>query len=259
MAVDRYLWKAPFRVFPIWPCPGCSKGRLVQQQDSLKVVETGPSKRSFSDENWDPDWVTKRFSAILRCNNPQCEEVCSISGTTVVDWFIDVGPDDEPEQFYDDCFIPKMIYPPPPIIDIPSSCPNDIKDHIYTSFSLIWADHSSCANRLRVAVEAVLNDRGIPKFNAPKAGKRRDPLSLHARIKRYSAKDSDAATYLEAIKWLGNYGSHALDPLTLSDVLQAFELFEHALKKIYAPPDTALRTARKINKRKRPLRERDSR
>ena len=63
---------------------------------------------------------------------------------------------------------------------------------------------------------------------------RRVQLSLHGRIVQFRANNADAAHTLEAVKWLGNIGSHAnLDTLMIDDLLDGFELFEHAIERVY--------------------------
>ncbi len=53
-----------------------------------------------------------------------------------------------------------------------------------------------------------------------------------------------------AIKWIGDEGSHARN-LTYKDLLQGFELFEHALDILYVRRDIKLKKAVKsINRRK---------
>ena len=114
----------------------------------------------------------------------------------------------------------------------------------------MWLDIGSSANRLRTAIEAFLNERKVPKTTT-KNGKR-VPLNLHCRIIRFRIKNADAADSLEAVKWLGNVGSHAnLDSLTIDDLLDGFELFEHAIERVYVRRAERLsKTAAKINKLK---------
>jgi uncharacterized small protein (DUF1192 family) len=55
-----------------------------------------------------------------------------------------------------------------------------------------------------------------------------------------------------AVKWLGNAGSHAA-PLTADDVLDGFEILEHALDKLYSERDERVGAlTRAINRRKAP-------
>ena len=62
----------------------------------------------------------------------------------------------------------------------------------------------------------------------------------------------EAAKSLEAVKWLGNVGSHAnLDSLTIDDLLDGFDLFEHTIERVYVRRAEDLRKmAARINKQK---------
>ena len=62
----------------------------------------------------------------------------------------------------------------------------------------------------------------------------------------------EAAKSLEAVKWLGNVGSHAnLDSLTIDDLLDGFDLFEHAIERVYVRRAEDLsKMAARINKQK---------
>ena len=97
-----------------------------------------------------------------------------------------------------------------------------------------------------------MDDRGIAKKAKNKKGKF-DALTLHARLERFAAKNQQVGEHLLAIKWLGNSGSHASE-LTKHDVMDAFELLEHALEEIYDSKTSRLNTlSASINKKKGPV------
>ena len=74
------------------------------------------------------------------------------------------------------------------------------------------------------------------------SSRKRVHLTLHQRIGLFQNKYADAAPPLEAVKWLGNVGSHAnLNTLTIDDLLNGFELFEHAIERIYVRREEHLR------------------
>lgn len=82
---------------------------------------------------------------------------------------------------------------------------------------LIWLNPSSAANRLRAAIDQLLTDLGVSKSG-----------STHKRIERLAAPRPEVATVLEAVKWIGNDGSH-MAALPLKDVLEGVALLERAL------------------------------
>jgi hypothetical protein len=70
--------------WPVWPCPECYEGRLVLQAQSLKQIEHGHSANAHGHEAWEPEWISKQFSALLKCNLPECGEAVSVAGSVTV-------------------------------------------------------------------------------------------------------------------------------------------------------------------------------
>lgn len=259
MGVQRYIWTRTFTNWPRLPCPNCKIGTLKIVKDSISKSETAASKAAHGREDWDPEWITKRFNAILSCANPACEDTVFACGKIEVrsDYYEDHGG--APNFTYADYYCPRFFEPSPPVFPIPNECPKEVGDELKKAFALMWADVGSSGNRLRVAVEALMNERKIQKRAKIKtgrnAGKYRE-LSVHERIEKFAAKHEDAATQLMAIKWLGNIGSHAaLEVLTHNDLLDAFEHFEYALDLVYVKKAIALvKRAKQIIKEKGPVR-----
>jgi hypothetical protein len=104
-----------------------------------------------------------------------------------------------------------------------------------------------------VAVEALLTDKHIPTYSKPAKGKSRKPLSLHDRIAVFRLKDAENAELLEAVKWLGNYGSHHMSNLKVEDVFIAADMLETVIARTYDPQPSLAHTAKKINKKKGPI------
>jgi hypothetical protein len=98
----------------------------------------------------------------------------------------------------------------------------------------------SAANRLRAGIEQLLTDLGVPKSG-----------TTHTRIERLAASMPDVATVLEAVKWIGNDGSHT-SVLPLKEVLEGVALLERALTLVYDRSAEELdQLARKINQTRR--------
>lgn len=60
-----------------------------------------------------------------------------------------------------------------------------------------------------------------------KPGKLRSRLTLHKRIELFKKKNQKVGEILEAIKWIGNKGSHADKQLLVNETMDAYELLEH--------------------------------
>lgn len=224
---------------------------------TLVIRETGPSKSDHSHDAWEPEFTDNRFTAQLVCSNPDCKNVVVVCGKSTIER--DYGYDHEgnTEVDYTDHFSPTHFFEAPPVFPIAQECPPEVGTQLKAAFSLIWIDTGAAANRLRSAAEALLTDKGIVKSARNKAGKRYR-LSLHDRIEKFQQDHKEPATYLLAIKWLGNEGSHrGLDELSVDDLLGAFELFEHVIDAVYVKrADRMRRLAAEINKRKGSIRKR---
>ena len=248
MPLKRQLWTPPFTVFPSWPCPACEIGTVALMDGSFTIVETGLSKQAHGTDAWEPTWKDERFTAMLTCNNVNCGESVATCGCTRHvedhDW-------ERQELNWTRLLEPKFFSEAPPVFPIPENCPDHIKHELKRAFSLMWSDIGSSANRLRSAVEVLLDERKVRKTTVNASG-RRVRLTLHRRIGLFQNKYADAAAPLEAVKWLGNVGSHAsLDTLTIDDLLDGFELFEHAIERVYVRREEHLRRlANVISKQK---------
>ena len=248
MALKRQLWKPPFADFPSWPCPACEFGTLALMEGSLTIVETGRSEESKRHDAWEPTWKDERFIAMLVCNNVNCKESVAACGRTR---HVDDHDYERQELNWARLFQPTFLAEAPPVFPIPEHCPHEIKRELMQAFSVMWSDVGLSANRLRSAIEALLDQQKIQKTTVQSSG-RRVRLTLHRRIGVFRNKNADAARSLEAVKWLGNVGSHAsLDALTIDDLLDGFELFEHAIDRVYIRREEQLRKlAKVINKQK---------
>ncbi|MFE9726878.1 DUF4145 domain-containing protein [Streptomyces sp. NPDC005794] len=120
-----------------------------------------------------------------------------------------------------------------PLVENFGSCPQMVRERIESASTVLWADPSSAANRLRSAVEALMDHHGIPRKGFSK-GKAYD-VSLHNRIVRFKKarpEFSDAADLMLAVKWTGNVGSHG-SGVRVRDVLDAVEILDRTLQVIY--------------------------
>lgn len=209
-----------------WPdirCPVCRKGDLAKVDAT--VVESAESSRLHSHEAWEPEWIRGHFTAHLRCQRSACEETVVALGQMKVDY--GDSWDESWESQYATYLQVLQILPAPPIADIVASCPQAVLERLDGAARVIWSDPSAAANRLRYAVERVLDDQGVVRMS-PKGG----TLSTHARISEFRKKNQPVADALEAVKWIGNQGSHE-DSLTRADVIEGGQILAHALELLY--------------------------
>jgi hypothetical protein len=227
MAVDVTLWVDSFseKSFPLWPCPTCARGHMVSGEKSVRTVEPNYSKDARAHEAWEPEWITERFLAILKCDNKKCGELSIVAGETE----LVEEEDDEDGRVYVTHLIPRSIFPPTPIIDIPEETPRDVKKDIVLAFQLYWSDLGASANRLRTSIERILDHFEIPKTITSNKKKRFRPLA--SRIDLFTEKNPAFKDSLNALRQVGNLGTHST--IDRQSLLAAFSILEDALAELF--------------------------
>ncbi len=234
-----------------WPqvaCPACRAGYL--ETDGIDSVASAKTDREFR-ATGRPTELAGTFSGLLRCSIPACRETVTVAGEYCVG--ADADDDGMTREFsYHQLrfALPalRIIWPPP-------RTPAPVVQAIESAAAVIWLDPSAAANRLRVAIEEVLTHYGMPRFQILNGKRRR--LSTHERITEFR-KYEGVADSLEAVKWIGNQGSHE-SALSATDVLDGAELLNYALKGLYDTSDNEIqRRIRDVNKRRGLPRKRKS-
>lgn len=250
MPVERSHWKTWFRDFPAWECPTCGKGHLKVIKDFRHEKETGLSARSRKHYEWEPDWISGRFVALLECDFAACGEVASMSGNYSVDVEVIWDYNGEPDQSWADFFQVQAISPTPLAVRPIKAAPENVKIALSKASALVWQSEEAAANSIRQAVEHLMDARKVKKLVVKNGKKTR--LSLHARIEEFRKKDPENANILFAVKWLGNVGSHA-GGLTRDHVLDAFDFVELALDNLYGTTKAIiLKKVKSVNKNRGP-------
>ena len=231
MQFRRNLWTGPFDKdrFPRLPCPTCSDGRLLHRSEELRIEEPKYSKLSANSIVWEPEYVVERFRTSLTCDDDQCGEIVNAVGKIIV---IEEQIDEEGNSEYAGKLLPTAMEPAPPLISIPSTTNNSVKNEIRKAFSLYWSDVGSAGNRMRTSVEFLLDDLKISRQQISPKNKKFSWLSLNGRIDLYKNVDVDLSKTFDALRVVGNLGTHESD-LTQDVFLDAMDLYEHALAEIY--------------------------
>jgi hypothetical protein len=217
--VARTLWlKTTTDEWVPWACPTCG-GPLKLSEKPIKTYETKASQDAHDDADWDPEWVSYRFATLLLCDSLICGEPVVAVGRGS-----NFPIRDEVDEQWEVRLEPLFFVPPLQIIRIPDDCPSDVREELLSAFSLFWSEVRSAANRIRSAIEKLLTHLKVPIDASQGHGW----LSLDKPIQIFGEQDKQLAEHMKAIKWLGNYGSHA-SVLTRNDLLDAFEILEHLL------------------------------
>jgi hypothetical protein len=193
-------------------------------KDSYVEYETERSKVWRTEEDWIPDNIENACVAWAQCIRQHCAGRVAIMGRGGVEDVLT----SENEWDTVEIFTPVALFPMPAIINIPLNCPLEVRGQLQEAFTLFYTSPPACAGRIRVAIELLLTTQKIASRKLVKGLQRE--LSLHERIELFAKKNSDIAHQLMALKWLGNSGSHPKRiRVQSSDVLDAFEILEHAL------------------------------
>lgn len=217
---------------PNWPCPGCANGLLKIDKDTFKYDVTKESmklKPISKKDDYPPDYIEYRFHGQFRCI--KCNEIVTAAGTGHIQE--EMTGEDSSEHV--DTFYPKVFIPAIPLFKIDRKCPPAVKLEIEAAFSIYWLDIQACANKIRIAVEQIMNERKVPKVYMPKDGKKEKHYDLHTRIEKFGGKFPKHKAYvapLLALKYIENDGSH-VGSLNVSDVVVGFELLEEVVNQVY--------------------------
>lgn len=141
---------------------------------------------------------------------------------------------EDANQPYETRLTPTIFLPALPMVESRDLCPSEVGERVDAAAKILWLDPNAAANRIRAAVEALMDDQGVIRKDIDRRGKVIG-LSLDRRIavfKEARPQYSEAADLILAVKWIGNVGSHE-DVLRIPDVLNGVEFLDHALSLIY--------------------------
>ncbi len=230
---DRWVRKFPEgSIGKHIPCGRCSNYAL-QGEDKLKSSKTQGSHREWNlanqGEGPTPSETWFRFVVVLRCT--KCFESTIVAGNQVEtdEWW---GPD--PDQHDHTCnLIPQFIEPAPQLFPVSKDVPDEVATALRSAFRLYWVDWDACVSRLRTAVERLLDAEGIAA-RFPNGG----PIPLgRDRLPEYEKIQPSVAKKLEAVKWLGDTGTHAIGNVNLKSVNDGLVLISAALEERYPNRD----------------------
>lgn len=217
----------------IAPCPYCNDGKLIIQKekfineedfDSIEDRRKAHDPETKDQFDWEPDYYSGKFVALLKCN--RCNNKVAVSGTTSLTPILD--EDDYPGHA--EYCVPRSFSPPIKIINFPKSerIDWDMKNLINKSFEIFWVDESACANKIRIALEKLLDLQNINREN-----QQGQKLQLHKRIELFKQINEKLGELLMTLKIFGNEGSHSVRKIEKNDLLDAYEILEYILFELY--------------------------
>ena len=150
---------------------------------------------------------------------------------------------------YINYYTPKFFYPPIQIVKCPEKTPYLVREQVIAASSLYFAHPDSCCNSIRAAAEEVLTDLGIPALDDKGAYVR-----FVSRINQLPQEKESVKALFNAIRWLGNHGSHPGEGLRPSHALDAFDILELLLEELYSDNRLKIQElAKRINEVKGPV------
>lgn len=225
--MQRSLWRKSYGSLPQFPCPRCGKGKLVRKGDFLKH-EPRHVAEELENAGFAGQISDGRFVGLLICNYGFCGEVVTVAGGYMtreeVHWN---DESDTPEPYEIGSYYPYSIRPAPIIIEEPKKLAAEPKKHLRKAYELFWNDYASSANRLRIFVEAFLDQMAVPRKGKKRNGKNGE-LDLSERIDALEVAKPGHKKALDALRYVGNVGSHEGEA-DFEDVLDCFELLEYTL------------------------------
>lgn len=227
-------------------CPKCGKGKL-NKFGKFTICETKDtielSKQKHMD--YDIECLDEKFSGLLKCDF--CKDVVAVCGTSNPEHDYD-EEDPSIEYSYFRRLNPEYFSPPLKIFKLKLKYPLKVTEILLKSFSLFFIDNDSCGNKIRISVEALLDELGIARKNPVKE----ESYSLNQRINIYSAVNKYIGDLMHSIRWIGNYGSHE-NSLTQSDLLDAYIIINHILDYLYDNQENKIsELSKSINENKKP-------
>jgi hypothetical protein len=230
-------------------CSLCEGGSLKVKKDSLNKRQTNSAKEFYEMTGDIHEEDSSRFSLLLECKN--CDEVYCVAGTISLREYNGYCGFESCENTYQEYraggiedsyghrhnyYNVKYINPQINIFTVPDQTTDDIKNILTRSFTLFWCDKEASANKIRTALEFLMNHFNIDKTYTNKKGEEYT-LSLNHRLNLFkSHKDfGHLSEKLLAIKLLGNAGSH--ESVTKEDLLNAYEILEYVLEECFQRPE----------------------
>jgi len=224
--MDESHFHTHFRseAIPAWPCPKCGAISLSSNEESFKKKYKTPVSTSHPD--FEPEWIEYVFTLELRCAAKPCSlEVVCIGGGKVSQEYLNDGSGDW-EWF--DIFEVRYFEPSLRLFIPPINTPYWVAHALDVSFSTYFSSPGTSLSTLRSALEVLLGELEVASVN-----EKGRFLPLADRIKLLPDAHREVMEPANAIRWLGNDGTHSGVLVRRSDVIDGYRIFEHILSKLY--------------------------
>lgn len=231
--------------------PYCEKGELIFFSKKEKWVgDEEYNNRIKNDPNYDSDFQKFYYLINLVCSNHLCNRNVISAGEISAP---EIYTDNNGDGFKITSYTPRYFSKSPHLISLDSSYPTDIQKLLESSFELFWIDRMSCANKIRICLESLMDYYNVPRKSKKRDGKFKN-LTLHDRIKKCKVLSaSNNENFALAIKWIGNIGSHNTEDFSNEKLFLAYELLDYILQDLFINQNKIKELAKKakiVNKSK---------
>ncbi len=250
MERDIYLKRFfPRQAIPHYLCPRCGahmRSGVPEEEDRAD------SKQNRHIDGYGHEDERSVFHIKLECTHPKCGEPVFVIGEGTVE-YEDTGDDKGSGGYeYVTWYEPKFFMPHLRMFKIPEKTPFSVAESVNASFNLFFVSSGSALNEIRNAVEFLMDELGVPRKGPNEATPPEEVRwDLDTRVGKLSGEHRKYKQHLQAIKNLGNWGSHAVKT-NRRDVLDAYEVLHYVLDGIYNQRDvyvTSLAQRIKADKR----------
>lgn len=234
---------ADWTTIPAWPrvgCPECRIGTVGHEAVTQHLDAASRALVEQSRRDWNgPDELSGPFSGTLACDNHDCEARLVVAGDWAYSWDVDLT---DGSAHLTDFYRVRFVLPPLRLFEPPAATPSSVQAEITASGVVVFANPSAAGNRLRRAVEELLDAQRVRKteLRARRGKQVRERLSLHQRIELFGVRYPNVKDVLLAVKWIGNDATHGQE-MTVADVLLCATVLEAALRSLYDRSDADLR------------------
>ncbi|WP_175526594.1 DUF4145 domain-containing protein [Geopseudomonas sagittaria] len=208
---------------PEYTCPSCNKESL--KKDDLLVKATADSERMRGQDWWEPEHEEYVFRLALICQN--CNDLVFLHGDGFLEEEYEIDENDGWSRRWVTYLRPKNFFPGLKFIACPLATPKEVQAHLESASALYYAHPAACCNSLRMAAEEILTSLGVPE---PQPGAF---MSFGNRIKQLQ-ETSNEYNLLDALRWLGNEGSHSGSSITHKDAEHAFQVMCLLVEECYS-------------------------
>lgn len=216
--------------YTVYSCPHCNEDSLKVDVEKIITYQTVESKQAENDEVacLNPDeFYHSVFTGTLTCENNYCQGIVTYAGNA----YVDIDYSEYPDEKYITYYYPQVFFPHLKYFKIPSNCHREVEYSLNEAFSLTLLSPSSAANKVRASIENLLHFH----FNIRSTDDQGVFISLHKRLEDFSKRESELSQIVNAIRWIGNEGSHGISSIKVKDIFEAYEFMQHVLDNIYQP------------------------